>query len=305
MNEKQFNHCLLCPRHCGADRYSDKLGYCRTGAGFHIGAVTVHKGEEPVISGKMGICNIFFSRCNLQCIYCQNYQISRNKGKIIDYNYNLNDLTEKIISVLDTGVNAVGFVSPSHCIAQMKMIINALQQRGKKPVIVMNTNAYDNTETLRMLEGMIDIYLPDFKYMDANLSKKYSDVSDYPEIATKAIREMYRQKGSMLRYDDDGNGESGLIIRHLILPGHVENSLAVLRCIAEELSTSVHISLMSQYYPPEPVKDHPVIGRRLNPDEYERVVKEMESLGFYNGWIQELESSSSYVPDFVKEHPFE
>jgi len=305
MNKEQLNHCILCPRHCGADRYSDKLGYCKTDAGFHIGSVTVHKGEEPVISGKMGICNIFFSRCNLQCIYCQNYQISRNKGKIIDYNYSLNDLTEKIISVLDTGVRIVGFVSPSHCIAQMKMIINALRQRGKRPVIVMNTNAYDNSETLHILEGMIDIYLPDFKYMDSRLSKNYSDVSDYPDIALKAIREMYRQKGSILRYDDEGQAESGLIIRHLILPGHVENSLAVLRAIAEELSTSVHISLMSQYYPPEPVKDHHVIGRRLNKDEYKRVVNEMESLGFYNGWIQELESSSSYVPDFVKEHPFE
>ena len=305
MNKEQLNHCIICPRHCGADRYSDKLGYCKTGTDFHIGAVTVHKGEEPFISGKMGICNIFFSRCNLQCIYCQNYQISRNKEKIVDYNYNLNDLTEKIISILDTGVHAVGFVSPSHCIAQMKMIITALHQRGKRPVVVMNTNAYDNAEILHTLEGMIDIYLPDFKYMDSNLSKKYSDVSDYPEIALKAIKEMYRQKGSMLRYDDDGQGESGLIIRHLILPGHVENSLAVLRCIAEELSTSVHISLMSQYYPTESVKDHPVIGRRLNPDEYEMVVREMEFLGFYNGWIQELESSSSYIPDFIKEHPFE
>jgi len=305
MNDlKRLSNCTICPRGCGADRFSDRLGYCRTGAGFEIGSVCVHKGEEPVLSGSAGICNVFFTRCNLQCIYCQNYQISRNQGKIVSYPLSLGQVIEKIISVLDTGIDMLGFVSPSHCIVQMKSIIAELHRLERHPVIVMNTNAYDRVETLGELEGLVDVWLPDFKYMDPGLSKDYSDASDYPEIAAKSIREMYRQKGAALYCNDEGLAESGLIIRHLILPGHIENSLQVLRYIAEEISASVHISLMSQYYPPEPAADHPIIGRTLRADEYERVREEAELLGFHRGWMQEPESSSLYRPDFVREHPF-
>jgi len=305
MNDlKRLSNCTICPRGCGADRFSDRLGYCRTGAGFEIGSVCVHKGEEPVLSGSAGICNVFFTRCNLQCIYCQNYQISRNQGKIVSYPLSLGQVIEKIISVLDTGIDMLGFVSPSHCIVQMKSIIAELHRLERHPVIVMNTNAYDRVETLGELEGLVDVWLPDFKYMDPGLSKDYSDALDYPEIAGKSIREMYRQKGAALYCNDEGLAESGLIIRHLILPGHIENSLQVLRYIAEEISASVHISLMSQYYPPEPAADHPIIGRTLRADEYERVREEAELLGFHRGWMQEPESSSLYRPDFVREHPF-
>jgi len=305
MNDlKRLSNCTICPRGCGADRFSDRLGYCRTGAGFEIGSVCVHKGEEPVLSGSEGICNVFFTRCNLQCIYCQNYQISRNQGKIVSYPLSLGQVIEKIISVLDTGIDMLGFVSPSHCIVQMKSIIAELHRLERHPVIVMNTNAYDRVETLGELEGLVDVWLPDFKYMDPGLSKDYSDALDYPEIAAKSIREMYRQKGAALYCNDEGLAESGLIIRHLILPGHIENSLQVLRYIAEEISASVHISLMSQYYPPEPAADHPIIGRTLRADEYERVREEAELLGFHRGWMQEPESSSLYRPDFVREHPF-
>ncbi|OQX26248.1 MAG: radical SAM protein [Desulfobacteraceae bacterium IS3] len=305
MNDlKRLSNCTICPRGCGADRFSDRLGYCRTGAGFEIGSVCVHKGEEPVLSGSAGICNVFFTRCNLQCIYCQNYQISRNQGKIVSYPLSLGQVIEKIISVLDTGIDMLGFVSPSHCIVQMKSIIAELHRLERHPVIVMNTNAYDRVETLGELEGLVDVWLPDFKYMDPGLSKDYSDALDYPEIAAKSIREMYRQKGAALYCNDEGLAESGLIIRHLILPGHIENSLQVLRYIAEEISASVHISLMSQYYPPEPAADHPIIGRTLRADEYERVREEAELLGFHRGWMQEPESSSLYRPDFVREHPF-
>ncbi len=247
---------------------------------------------------------MFFTRCNLQCIYCQNYQISRNQGKIVSYPLSLGQVIEKIISVLDTGIDMLGFVSPSHCIVQMKSIIAELHRLERHPVIVMNTNAYDRVETLGELEGLVDVWLPDFKYMDPGLSKDYSDALDYPEIAAKSIREMYRQKGAALYCNDEGLAESGLIIRHLILPGHIENSLQVLRYIAEEISASVHISLMSQYYPPEPAADHPIIGRTLRADEYERVREEAELLGFHRGWMQEPESSSLYRPDFVREHPF-
>lgn len=306
MNDlKRLSNCTICPRGCGADRFSDRLGYCRTGAGFDIGSICVHKGEEPVLGGSSGICNVFFTRCNLQCVYCQNYQISRNQGEIVSYPLGIEQVIEKIIAILDTGIHTLGFVSPSHCMMQVKTLIAELHRLKRYPVIVMNTNAYDRVETLRELEGLCNIWLPDFKYRDPLLSKAYSDASDYPEIAAKAIREMYRQKGAALYCNEEGLAESGLIIRHLILPGHVENSLQVLRYIAEEISTSVHISLMSQYYPPAPAANHPMIGRNLRTEEYERVREEAEYLGFYRGWMQTPESSSNYIPDFIRDHPFE
>ncbi|NJL58770.1 MAG: radical SAM protein [Desulfobacteraceae bacterium] len=246
-----------------------------------------------------------FTRCNLQCCYCQNFQISRNSEAIIEYPLDLNHLIDKIIRILEKGCNTVGFVSPSHVIPQMKTIVSGLHDRGTHPIIVMNTNAYDRVETLKELEGWVDVYLPDFKYADALLGQEYSDAADYPDIAVRAIREMYRQKGSMLYVNEQGIATSGLIIRHLVLPGSVENSIAVLRRIAEEISTSVHISLMSQYYPTEPVKDHPLLGRRLFAEEYKAVVEEMQRLGFYRGWIQEMDSSQHYQPDFAEAHPFE
>ncbi len=187
----------------------------------------------------------------------------------------------------------------------MKAIILELHHRGKHPLIVMNTNAYDRVETLKELEGLVDVYLPDFKYADALLGQEYSDVADYPDIAIRAIREMYRQKGSMLYTDEQGIAASGLIIRHLVLPGAVENSISVLRRIAEEISTSVHISLMSQYYPIESVRNHPLLGRKLSVEEYNAVIEEMQNLGFYRGWVQEMDSPQCYQPDFVRNHPFE
>ena len=300
-----LEHCTLCPRQCGADRFSDKYGYCRTDAGFNIASVCLHRGEEPILGGDIGICNVFFTRCNLQCCYCQNFQISRNSGQVIGYSPDLKQLIEKIVLILEKGCNTIGFVSPSHVIPQMKTIISGLHDRGKHPIIVMNTNAYDRVETLKELEGWVDVYLPDFKYADVLLGQTYSDVSDYPDIAIGAIREMYRQKGSMLYTDEHGIATSGLIIRHLVLPGSVENSIAVLRLIAEEISTSVHISLMSQYYPTEPVKDHHLLGRKIFVEEYNAVIEEMQRLGFYRGWIQEMDSSQHYQPDFAEAHPFE
>ncbi len=302
---EELKNCKICPRNCGVNRFSKKLGYCNSDACFNIASICIHKGEEPVISGKNGICNIFFSRCNMQCIYCQNYQISRNKEEIIENKLELKEVIEKIKVILDFGCKAVGFVSPSHFIPHVKVIINALHSLGIKPIIVYNSNAYDKVEKLKELEGMIDVYLPDFKYMDKKLAKDYSDAYNYPEIASKAIKEMYRQKGSTLIINDDGQAESGLIIRHLVLPNHIDNSIKVLKYIAKEISTSVHISLMSQYYPTKNVANHPDLGRTLSTDEYKKVINQMKSLGFYKGWLQQLDSSEYYNPDFVEENPFE
>ncbi len=301
----EMGKCTICPRNCNANRLTGKTGYCRSDAGFNVSSICNHKGEEPFISGKNGICNVFFSHCNMQCIFCQNHQISRNDNKAINYKKDLDQIVEEIAEILDDGAGALGFVSPSHFIPQVKIIISALNKTGRKPITVFNTNGYDKPESIRKLEGLIDVYLPDFKYMDDHLGKIYSDTPDYSIYATKAIQEMYRQKGSTLLINDEGYAESGLIIRHLVLPGHVENSLAVLRFIADEISTNVHISLMSQYHPTINVLNHPELGRHLTAEEYAIVTTEMGKLGFRKGWIQELKSADFYSPDFLKNHPFE
>jgi putative pyruvate formate lyase activating enzyme len=272
--------------------------------GFHIGAISVHKGEEPVLSGTNGMCNVFFTRCNMRCIYCQNAQISRNRGQILGRDMTLDEIVEQIERILKTGISIVGFVSPSHVIPQMKAIIEAIKADDLHPTFVMNTNAYDKVEVISSLADIIDVYLPDLKYADDNLALRYSATPNYTEIAMAAITEMYKQKGSQIRLDDSGLIRSGLIIRHLVLPGHVENSKKCLHLISERLSPDVYLSVMSQYFPTEAVRNHPQLGRCLREDEYEEVLDEMDRLGLYNGWIQEMDSSLAYVPDFSKGDPF-
>jgi putative pyruvate formate lyase activating enzyme len=220
------------------------------------------------------------------------------------YKNNLTRIIRDILHILDNNITAIGFVSPSHFIPQMTVIIKILHALGRRPVVVYNSNGYDKVEELKKLEGLVDVYLPDFKYMDEALARRYSDGPNYPDIAKNAIREMYRQKGSTLIVNDQGIAESGLIIRHLVLPGHVENSLKVMDAIASELSPSIHISLMSQYHPNFRVYDDPILGRRLNYSEYKMVVDRMESLGLNRGWIQEMDSAGFYRPDFNNERPF-
>jgi len=251
------------------------------------------------------MCNVFFTRCNMRCIYCQNAQISRNRGPIMGREMTLTEVVEQIEEILETGISIVGFVSPSHVIPQMCAIIEAIRSDGLNPTFVMNTNAYDKVETLTSLEGMIDVYLPDLKYMDSDLAARYSATPDYPEVATAAIAEMYRQKGAQIELDNEGLIRSGLIVRHLVLPGQIENSKQCLRFVAEQLSPEIHLSVMSQYHPTEAVRDHPLLGRTLHSEEYDQVLDELDRLGLNNGWIQEMDSSTEYVPDFSSSNPFE
>lgn len=302
---EHLRDCTCCPRNCHADRYGEKLGYCQSGTGFSIGSICAHRGEEPVIVGRHGICNIFFTRCNMQCVYCQNYQISHRNAQILEQNLSLSEIVRQIENILDSGSHAVGFVSPSHFIPQVKVIIKALTARGRKPVYVFNTSSYDKVETIKSFDGIMDVWLPDLKYLDDKIGRAYSDTPNYPEIACAAIKEMFYQKGSSIWLDDNGCITSGLIIRHLVLPGRVENSKNVLRWIANELSPSVHVSLMSQYHPNPLVANHPRLGRILNYEEYEEVRAEFDRLGFYRGWVQEMDSPTNYQPDFKFEHPFE
>ncbi|MCD6366817.1 MAG: hypothetical protein J7L46_04675, partial [Bacteroidales bacterium] len=220
------------------------------------------------------------------------------------YILSLQEITEKIISILDTGITHLGFVSPSHQIVQMIEIIESLHRKNYFPTIIYNTNAYDKVSTLKMIEPLVNVYLPDFKYADNDLAKKYSQAPHYKQIVTDAIREMIQQKGKLLDLDENGLATRGIIIRHLILPSHIENSIAVLEQIKKHFGNKITLSVMSQYFPPEPVAKHPQLGRPLTEDEYQQVLSKIDNLGFENGFIQELESAAHYNPNFEKENPF-
>ncbi|MCL2790319.1 MAG: 4Fe-4S cluster-binding domain-containing protein [Desulfobulbus sp.] len=295
--------CRLCPRRCGCDRTAGSHGFCRTDAGLNIAAITLHRGEEPAISGPLGICNVFFGHCNLQCRFCQNHQISRN-DQTIQGAWSLAQATEAIVAILKTGVERLGFVSPSHMAPQMVAIINEVRRHGFRPVIVYNSNGYDRVQTLQALEDWVDVYLPDCKYSDAELARTLSGSADYPEVAAAALTEMYRQKGNLLHLDDNGLALRGLIVRHLVLPGAIPNSLNVLRFLASRLSPRLTLSLMAQYQPTAAVADLPPFNRSLCPEEYDQVVAELDRLGFAHGWLQDVASAGYYNPDFSRSTPF-
>ena len=300
---KPLVSCTICPRNCKADRLHGEVGVCGSGSAFSISSICIHKGEEPAISGPHGICNVFFCGCNLSCLYCQNYQISCNSKEQSKLLMQFDNVIDSITEILDHGCHAVGFVSPTHFIPHVKAIIEALRLQNYNPVFVYNTNGYDKVEEIFDLESYIDVYLPDYKYADNNLARKFSKVNDYQQTAYAAIKEMYRQKGSTMVMNESGYIEKGLIIRHLVLPGYINNSIKVLNDIAD-ISTSLAISLMAQYFPTSAVKNHPELGRTLTHEEYEQVKSELESIGFYKGWVQELESNDYYIPDFELDKPF-
>lgn len=301
----EYEECMLCPRNCRVNRDAGELGYCMSSAELQVSSICIHRGEEPAISGNNGICNIFFARCTLQCIFCQNHQISRNKGSVIRKDFTLEAAVDEIIKCMDQGIEAVGFVTPTHFIPDVKAMVRTLHDRNYYPVVIYNTNGYENVDVLAQLEGLVDVYLPDFKYLDRKLALEYSDAADYPDIIKKAIQEMYRQKGCDVILNDNGQAVSGLIIRHLVLPGCVGDTRNILRWIADNLSPSVFISLMAQYNPTIHVSDHPVLCNCLTASEYLEAVGQLEHLGFCNGWIQEMDSRDHYKPDFEMNHPFE
>ncbi len=296
-------NCILCPRACKADRLVN-VGFCGASAEPEAATICVHQGEEPPLCGSKGICNVFFAHCNLKCIYCQNGDISSpaaGAAGLIRFR-GVDAIVEGIAQVLTQTENIVGFVTPSHYANHIPAIVEGLHRRGLSPTTVYNTGGYDTVETLRMLAPYIDIYLPDFKYMDPALALRYSHAKDYPSVALEALKEMYAQKGSALPTDDRDLAYRGIIVRHLVLPGQVENSLAVLDQIAE-ISTNLHVALMAQYFPPaEGLPDQ--LGRTLTAEEYDRVTEHFHAIGLHRGWVQELSSQSTYRPDFTQQQSF-
>ncbi len=287
--------CSICPRHCNVDR-AVETGYCDVPEQPKIAKAFLHMWEEPCISGTRGSGTIFFSGCNLKCVYCQNYHISQeNFGKLVT----LERLKEIVKELVSKGAHNINLVNPSHYTDPIYQAISELKEAGELTVpVVYNSNGYETVETLKTLAGVIDVYLPDLKYSTGEAALKYSKAKDYPEISKKAVLEMYRQVGSPV-LDEDGIIRKGLIIRHLILPGHTKESINVLDWISDNLPKSVYVSLMSQYTPFYAAEKYPEINRPITRKEYEKVVNHLYRLGFEEGYVQERQSADiQYIPDF-------
>jgi len=292
-----LNACTSCPRDCKVDRKNGELGICASGHFPIVSSYTPHFGEEPVLSGTRGAGNIFFGNCNLKCVYCQNFEISQNPKTEKKNEVSHKRLAEIMIELQNKNCHNIGLVSPTHFSAAILKSIYLAAENGLDLPIIYNTNGYDSVEMLKLYDGVVDIYLPDFKYGSSEYAKKYSLVDNYFEKTKEAIKEMFRQVGDELVYDGDVVVR-GLIIRHLILPNDLSETEKVFKFISEELSANVHISLMSQYYPTNKAYKDILINRALRDSEYERALELLDKYGLQNGWTQEMESAETYRPEF-------
>jgi len=275
--------CILCPRECKTDRENEKKGFCGIGWSPVVASATLHLGEEPPISGVNGSGTIFFVGCNMACVYCQNYPISqlRNTGREIT----VDELVDTILYLQRSGAHNINFVTPSHVVHNVAEAIFLSRKRGLHIPIVYNTSSYDKEEVIDLLEGLVDIYLADFRYFDNNVAKKYSNAFDYPDVAKKALKKMYEQVGDLKTKDNIAY--KGLLIRILVLPSLARQVKKILDWIRENLSKSSYISLMSQYFPAYRAAEFPEINRKITEEEWEEVKETFFNLGFENGYIQE------------------
>ena len=317
MSYEDTGRCTLCPRRCGVRRDAAQ-GFCGATEALEVATVCVHRGEEPPLNP---IVNVFFAHCNLQCIYCQNWQISGGEWRAESGEWkvesgkwkveSIESLAERIcrlFSSLDSPGTTpmLGLVTAAHYADRMAALVEELHRRGCTPTVVYNSGGYESVETLRSLEGLVDVYLPDLKYMDGALAARYSHAADYPEVAAAALKEMKRQVGGGLMADDGGRAYRGMIVRHLVLPGATDNSLKCLEWLADHFNPfTLHLSLMAQYFPPRQGLPAP-LDRTLTAEEYATVTDRAAALGFTEGWVQELEARDNYRPDFDrKDNPFE
>ena len=287
--------CEICPRMCKVNRLEGKTGFCKCDEKIKIALVSSHYFEEPCISGKEGSGTIFFSNCNLACIYCQNHEISQEgKGKEVS----IERLSEIMLEQQARGVNNINLVTGTMYIYQIIESIKIAKAKGLTIPIVYNTSGYENVETIKDLEGIIDIYLPDLKYYNNELATKYSNCPNYFEIATEAIKEMARQVPEN-QFNENGIMTKGLIIRHLILPNHVQNSKNILKWIKDNLPSKTYVSVMAQYFPTYKAKDNMEINRKINKKEYEQIENYLYTLDLTEGYMQDLgEHEEEYVPNF-------
>ena len=290
---KELEKCEICPHKCGINRNEGKLGRCKSKDTIKVALYSIHNFEEPCISGKRGSGTIFFSNCNLNCIYCQNYEISQQGlGKEIK----IQELADIMIKQQERNVENINLVTPTSYVPQIIEAIKIAKNKGLNIPIVYNTNGYETVETIKKLEGYIDIYLPDLKYAKNELGKKYSNVDNYFEVATNAIKEMYKQVG-IPKIDSNGIMKKGLIIRHLVLPNNIENSKIVLKWIKENIDENVYVSIMAQYFPTYRAKENIELNRKLTQKEYKEIEQYVYDLDIKNGYMQELgEHEEEYVP---------
>lgn len=283
-NMNKYENCLLCPRKCGINRRTGQTGVCGVSSEIKVARAALHYWEEPCISGKRGSGAVFFSGCSLHCVFCQNREISDGKeGKVISKER----LSDIFMELAGKGANNINLVTPGQYIPDIVWAVNDAKSRGMKLPIIYNTSGYENVTELKLLEGIVDVYLPDFKYMDSTLSAMYSRAKDYPSVAKQALSEMVRQQPDVVIDDATGLIQKGVIVRQLLLPGHVNDAKAVLKYLYDTYHDHVYISMMSQFTPIA-LKDYPEINRTVTRREYERLVDYALEIGITNAFIQEL-----------------
>lgn len=294
-NMNKYENCLLCPRKCGINRRTGQTGVCGVSSEIKVARAALHYWEEPCISGKRGSGAVFFSGCSLHCVFCQNREISDGKaGKVISKER----LSDIFMELADKGANNINLVTPGQYIPDIVWAINDAKSRGMKLPIIYNTSGYENVTDLKLLEGIVDVYLPDFKYMDSTLSARYSRAKDYPSVAKQALSEMVRQQPDVVIDDATGLIQKGVIVRQLLLPGHVNDAKAVLKYLYDTYHNHVYISMMSQFTPIA-LKDYPEINRTVTRREYERLVDYALEIGITNAFIQEGDvAKDSFIPAF-------
>jgi len=307
--EALLERCTVCPRDCLNNRLQNEIAACYSGRLPIVSSYTAHFGEEPALVGTRGAGNIFFGNCNLRCVYCQNYQISQTHKTQLKNEITHERLAEIMLELQAKGCHNINFVSPTHFAPQMARAILIAAEQGLRLPIVYNTNAYDSVEVLRLLEGIVGVYLPDLKYAEDEAGYLYSKVSGYKEHARRALAEMYRQVGDELVFDSEGLLQRGLIIRLLVLPNDIGGIRESLEWIRDELSPRVAVSLMAQYYPTHQAatsKRHILLSRRITENEWLRAVNALDELGMEAGWLQEFDGAAYYYrPDFENpETPF-
>lgn len=287
-------NCMLCPRSCGVDRENGQTGVCGCPADIYIARAALHMWEEPCISGKEGSGTIFFTGCSLRCVFCQNRKIALGKvGQMITKDR----LVQIFFELKEQGANNINLVTPTHYVPQIREALLDAKKQGFDLPVVYNTSSYETVETLKMLDGLIDIYLPDMKYFSPELSQKYSNAPDYFEVADKAIAEMVRQVGEPIFQGE--MLKKGVIVRHMILPGHTKDSKNVIKHLVDTYKNSIYISIMNQYTPLDEMKNYPEINRKITKREYEKVIDYALDIGLEQGFIQGDETAKeSFIPDF-------
>jgi len=304
--EARLRSCDICPRECGVNRLENEEGFCRSGLLPIVAAVCAHHGEEPAVSGGKGSGTIFFGNCNLRCAYCQNHQISQDHRAQSKNQIDYQALAGHMLHLQgELGCHNINFVSPSHFAPQIVKALLIAVPMGLHIPLVYNTSSYDSLATLQALDGIVSVYLADLRYASDRWGQRFSRVNDYVERARAAIKEMYRQVGNLV-VDENGIARRGLIVRHLILPNGLAGSRESLAWLANEVSPAVAVSIMAQYYPAHRAPRIPLLSRKITMSEYEEVIGLLDELGMENGWIQEMDASDSYQPDFARQgHPFE